>query len=82
METTLDYEPKRIDQGVALGFQFDGQANPAFEEKVRKFLESIIDIFPFCRQLKLTIRSALFPHLWYRFFGIQHECVGTLPMFF
>ncbi|MCO6489200.1 MAG: diphosphomevalonate decarboxylase [Phaeodactylibacter sp.] len=63
-ETTLEYAPKTgVDQGIALDFLFDGQPNPAFEEKVRKFLESIIDIFPFLRQLKLTLRSAnSFPH--------------------
>ncbi len=63
-ETTLAYEPKTgVDQGIALEFLFDGQPNSAFEEKVRKFLESITDIFPFLRQLKLSIRSTnSFPH--------------------
>lgn len=63
-DTTLEYEPKTgVDQGIDLEFLFDGQPNPAFGEKVRKFLEGITDIFPFLRQLKLTIRSTnSFPH--------------------
>lgn len=63
-ETTLAYEPKTgVDQGIALEFQFEGQANPAFEAKVRKFLESLLDVFPFLRQLRLSVRSTnSFPH--------------------
>ncbi|MCB0588266.1 MAG: diphosphomevalonate decarboxylase [Phaeodactylibacter sp.] len=63
-ETTLAYEPKTgVDQGIALEFLFEGEPNPAFEEKVRKFLESIVDIFPFLRQLNLSIDSRnSFPH--------------------
>ncbi|MCB0549240.1 MAG: diphosphomevalonate decarboxylase [Phaeodactylibacter sp.] len=63
-ETTLEYAPKTgVDQGIELEFLFDGQPNEAFGGKVRKFLESITDIFPFLRQLKLSIRSAnSFPH--------------------
>ena len=64
-ETTLDYEPKKgIDTGiVALEFFFDGQPMPAFEEKIKSFLTSIVEIFPFLRQLKLHISSHnSFPH--------------------
>lgn len=63
-ETSLKYEPKTgVDQGIALEFLFDGQPMPPFEEKIRKFLEGIIDIFPFLRQLKLSVHSAnSFPH--------------------
>jgi len=63
-ETEVAYEPrKRAGTGVELEFSFDGSPNEAFGEKVRTFLESIVDIFPFLRQLKWTIRSTnSFPH--------------------
>lgn len=63
-ETILEYEPKTgADQGIALEFFFEDKPNPAFKTKVTKFLESIVDIFPFLRQLNLVIRSRnSFPH--------------------
>lgn len=63
-ETTLKYEPKRgVDKGIDLTFFFEDQPMPAFEAKVKSFLENISDIFPFLRQLKLTISSSnSFPH--------------------
>lgn len=63
-DTLLEYEPKKgVDHGIDLSFFFDGQPMPAFGDKVQKFLESITDIFPFLRQLKLTVKSSnSFPH--------------------
>ncbi len=63
-ETTLEYSPKMgADEGIDLDFLFHKEENPAFREKIVKFLESIQDIFPFLRQLHLKIRSAnSFPH--------------------
>ncbi|MCG8332651.1 MAG: diphosphomevalonate decarboxylase [Chitinophagales bacterium] len=63
-ETTLSYEPKKgVDQGIDLTFLFNGLPNEAFAKKVKTFLESIVDIFPFLRQLKWTINSSnSFPH--------------------
>jgi len=64
-ETTLAYTPKKgADEGkVAMTFFFDQQPNKAFGEKVQKFLDSITDIFPFLKQLELTIHSNnSFPH--------------------
>jgi diphosphomevalonate decarboxylase len=63
-ETILEYTPKTgADQGIELEFLFEGQRNETFEQKVHKFLESITDIFPFLRQLKLRIKSSnSFPH--------------------
>jgi diphosphomevalonate decarboxylase len=63
-DTLLEYEPKKgVDHGIDLSFFFDGQPKPAFGDKVQKFLESITDIFPFLRQLKITIKSNnSFPH--------------------
>jgi diphosphomevalonate decarboxylase len=63
-ETEVAYEARKDSgTGVALDFFFDGSPNEAFAKKVRTFLESISDIFPFIRQLKWTIRSTnSFPH--------------------
>ncbi len=63
-DTTLEYAPKTgVDQGIDLAFYFEDQPHEVFGGKVRKFLESITDIFPFLRQLKLAIRSTnSFPH--------------------
>ena len=63
-ETTLEYTPKTgADQGIALEFYFENQVNDAFKAKIVKFLESIVEIFPFLRQLNLVIRSRnSFPH--------------------
>lgn len=63
-ETILEYTPKTgADEGIILEFFFDGQANEQFQEKVKKYLESITDIFPFLRQLNLKIHSSnSFPH--------------------
>lgn len=63
-ETTLEYTPKTgADQGIALEFLFEGEVNEAFQQKVKNYLESITDIFPFLRQFNLKIRSSnSFPH--------------------
>lgn len=63
-ETTLEYHPKVSNEpGILLDFYFDGQPNEAFKAKVKKFLESLIDVFPFLKQLHLTIHSKnSFPH--------------------
>ncbi len=63
-ETTFEYRPKKgADEGIALEFFFGDEPREDFRLKVLKFLESIIDIFPFLRQLEITIRSFnSFPH--------------------
>jgi len=63
-DTTLEYAPKTgADHGIDLDFYFEGKENEAFKVKVVKFLDSLHNIFPFLRQLKLTIRSTnSFPH--------------------
>lgn len=92
--TSLDYEPKKgIDNGIELSFTFEGAPKPAFEEKVKKFLETIVNIFPFLRQLRITINSTnSFPHssgiassassmsaLALCLCSLEHELFGTLP---
>lgn len=64
-ETILEYRPKesKEPEGVLLDFYFNGQPNEDFKTKVKKFLESLIKIFPFLKQLHLTVRSKnSFPH--------------------
>ena len=63
-ETSVEYRPKKgVEEGIALEFFFDDQPREDFREKVLRFLESITDIFPFLKQLELTIRSFnSFPH--------------------
>ncbi len=63
-DTWLDYKPKATsDPNVSLDFFFNDQPNEAFKAKVLKFLSGLTDIFPFLKQLHLTIRSRnSFPH--------------------
>ena len=63
-DTKLSYKAKASgDPGVALEFFFHEEPNEAFRTRMVKFLESILDIFPFLRQLELTIHSGnSFPH--------------------
>ncbi len=63
-ETEMTYAPKRKnDVEIDLDFFFEGEKNEKFEEKIVKFLTGISDIFPFLKQLHLTIKSHnSFPH--------------------
>lgn len=63
-ETTLQYAPKTTaDEGIALQFFFNNEPNEAFSKKIANFLESLVKIFPFLQQLKMTIHSHnSFPH--------------------
>jgi len=63
-ETTLEYQAKKgADEGISLEFSFEKKPNEAFRAKLLKFLESIVDIFPFLKQLHLNIHSYnSFPH--------------------
>src|SRR3954468_14379565 len=47
-EMTVQYVSKKeSDANIDLKFLFEGNANQKFEDKIRKFLESIIPHFPF-----------------------------------
>lgn len=63
-ETRLEYRPKESKEpGIILDFYFNEQPNEVFKAKIKKFLESLIDIFPFLKQLHLIIHSKnSFPH--------------------
>ncbi|NJK83914.1 MAG: diphosphomevalonate decarboxylase, partial [Saprospiraceae bacterium] len=63
-ETYFEYAPKLSNDGqIDLDFTFDGEPHEAFAKKIIAFLESLLPIFPFLGQLKLTIDSGnSFPH--------------------
>ncbi len=63
-DTTITYSPERSNkEGIELEFLFEGQYQPAFANRIKAFLESILDIFPFLAQLKIKIESQnSFPH--------------------
>ncbi len=62
--TWIDYRPKQSnDPNVSLDFFFNEQPNETFKAKVQKYLSGLTEIFPFLKQLHLTIRSTnSFPH--------------------
>lgn len=61
-ETTIEYLTKKSDQAVH-NFYFEGKENPAFGEKVLRFLDDLELVFPFLKQLDLQIESKnSFPH--------------------
>ena len=62
-ETKLAYQWKTSADEIQLDFFFEEKRNEAFSNKILKFLESISDVFPFLKQLHLTIHSYnSFPH--------------------
>ncbi len=63
-ETSVSYQARQgaLD-GVAFDFFFEGKPKESFNPKLKKFLDSILDIFPFLAQIKLSINSKnSFPH--------------------
>lgn len=63
-DTSLEYEFKEeVDNDIELEFLFHQQPNEAFEAKTKAFLESLLPLYPFLKQLKLTIHTGnSFPH--------------------
>ncbi len=65
-ETELSYVPRETaGEEISLDFFFEGQAQPAFAQKIVKFLGALAteEILPFLTQFHLTIHSAnSFPH--------------------
>ena len=61
-DTYISYSES--DEGrLTLSFLFEEKPNKAFEEKIKKFLESVIEYFPILNTLHLDIRSSnSFPH--------------------
>jgi len=63
-DTRLEYRAKEGgDKNISLDFSFHGEENEAFRSKVLAYLESVADIFPFLKQLDLTVLTGnSFPH--------------------
>lgn len=93
-ETTIEYAPKKgIDTGIDLQFLFNNEVNELFRAKVLKYLESLSEIFPFLKQLRLKISSSnSFPHsagiassassmsaIALCLCSLEHQLFGTLP---
>ncbi len=64
-DTQLEYALKEgnLDGKIDLDFFFHEEENEPFKIKIVAFLESLLPVYPFLKQLKLTIRSGnSFPH--------------------
>jgi len=62
-ETKATAFPRETEGSVEPDFWFDGKQNVAFGERIRRFLESITDIFPWLVQVSLKIETHnTFPH--------------------
>lgn len=63
--TTIGWRPREDTDGAAirLNLRFEGREEPAFEARIARFLESLLGIYPFLRQLHLEVdTSNSFPH--------------------
>ena len=61
-ELEYEYSDSKLDS-IELEFMFEGKANKAFEDKLKKFLNSIEDVYPLINHLRLKINSSnSFPH--------------------
>ena len=63
-DTSIRFEKKSgPSTTVDFSFLFDQSPAPQFEDRIRKYLESIVDLCPFLTQYKLAIESSnSFPH--------------------
>lgn len=63
-ETTMEYGPKMTQKkGVCVDFMFDGAVHAAFSERIERYLNALLPVFPFLSQIELTLFSSnSFPH--------------------
>lgn len=62
-ETSLTALPRQTEGSVELDFWFEGKQNKAFGERIIKYLQSVIDIFPWLSQVGLKLETQnTFPH--------------------
>ncbi len=93
--TWLSYAPGNKDTGsgpIRLKFYFEDKPNLAFGQRVEKFFEGLLDIFPFLSELEIEIRTDnTFPHssgiassasgmsaLAMALCALEHQLFGTL----
>lgn len=61
--TRIGYTHRSGGKGVQLEFKFEGQQQPEFEKKIKKFLDGMSGYFPWLDDTRLNIRSEnTFPH--------------------
>lgn len=63
-DTTLHYTPRNSSgTGVAVALYLDGTPEPKFTERTKTYLERLLPIYPFLRQLSLRVDTHnTFPH--------------------
>ena len=62
-ETRLTALPREDKGPIELDFWFEGKQNIAFGNRMNKFLQSVIDIFPWLTQVSLKLETSnTFPH--------------------
>ncbi len=62
-ETRLTSLPRETEGTADLDFWFEGKQNSAFGERMKRFLQSITDIFPWLEQVSLKLETHnTFPH--------------------
>lgn len=63
-ETSISHSPKTSNlDAISFDFYFEGARMDSFKPKIEKFLNAVVDIFPFIKQLHLKIESKnSFPH--------------------
>ena len=61
-DTYISYQKSNSNE-LSISFLFEGEANQAFEDKIKKFLDSVTEYYPILHQLHLDISSTnSFPH--------------------
>lgn len=61
--TRIDYSYDPRLEGLQVGFRFEGKRNPAFGDRVSRYLEGLLTLMPFLRHLRMEIDSSnTFPH--------------------
>lgn len=61
-KTNLKYSPSETGR-FELEFLFENERNSKFEQKIVKYFESLVEVFPFINQLKFSFESEnTFPH--------------------
>ncbi|MFT4533512.1 MAG: diphosphomevalonate decarboxylase [Saprospiraceae bacterium] len=61
-DTYIAYSENNV-AGLTLSFLFEGKPNIAFEEKIKAFLDSVVEFYPILNRLHLKISSGnSFPH--------------------
>ena len=60
---SLKEDGQNTEKNISLNFLFENKPNPVFAKKIIRFLENMLDYFPFLSQLHLNINSFnSFPH--------------------